>query len=288
MQPICLTEDDVIRECGDARVLLIGQAPVGRRVMERLPKVKCLVRYGVGVDTIDLAAAKELGVTVANVRDYCIDEVSDHAIAMALSLVRRIPQDHNGIANGGWSTIDFLSIQACSDMTFGLMGFGKIARRVAEKARVFGFNMIAHDPVGDDDHFASMGVKRVDLETLLTRSDLISLHCPLTPETRHMINRDSIAKMKPGVLLVNTSRGAIALESDLVEALKSGQISGAGLDVYEGEFLAKDSSLRSLNNVILTSHAAWASRKSISKNQQIAAEAALSFLQGKRPTFVVV
>ncbi len=142
--------------------------------------------------------------------------------------------------------------------------------------------------MADEDHFERIGVERVDLESPLSLSDVISLHCPLTPETHHLINRDNIAKMRPGAVLVNTSRGAIVLESDLVEALKSGQISGAGLDVYEGEFLRKDSPLRSLNNVILTSHAAWASQRSIIRNRQIAAEAALSFLQGKRPAYVVV
>jgi D-3-phosphoglycerate dehydrogenase len=284
VRPICKTEDDVIRTCGNADVLLVQWAPITRRVLEALPRVRCIVRYGVGVNNFDLAAAKDLGVCAANVPDFCIDEVSDHAMSMLLSLSRRIPQDHLQISKGGWGVNDFRPIYAPSDMTLGLVSFGKIARRLAEKAKVFGFKLIAFDPLAPQSLFDSLGVSRVDLDTLLSESDAISLHCPLIPETTHLVNRETIAKMKKGVIIVNTSRGPVIKEQDLLEALQSGKVHSAGLDVFETEPPALDNPLRSMPNVILTSHAASVSEKAVHMLQLKAAESARDFLSGKRPS----
>lgn len=283
IDPICKTEDNVIRTCGDADVLLVQWAPITRKVLEALPNVKCIVRYGVGVNNFDLDAAKDLGVIAANVPDFCVDEVSDHAVSMILSLARKIPQDCNNIANGGWGINDFRPILAPSDMTLGLVSFGNIARKVATKAKVFGFNVIASDPYLKDSVFDEMGVTRVDFEALLAQSDVISLHCPLVPETTHVINEKAISQMKPGVIIVNTSRGPVVNEADLIEGIKSGKIGGAGLDVFEVEPLPKDSPLRKFNNVLTTSHAASVSERAVATLQRKAAEAARDFLQGKKP-----
>jgi D-3-phosphoglycerate dehydrogenase len=288
IKPICKTEDDVIQNCGRADVLLVQWAPITRRVLEALPRARGVVRYGIGVDNIDVPAAKELGRMVSNVPNYCQDEVSDHAIALILSLARRIPHDHNQIKHGGWGVGPFLPIPAFSDLTFGLVGFGSIARKVSEKAKPFRFRQIAFDPIAPPEVFTKWGVEQVDRETLLKTADIISLHCPLLPETRQMINAESIAKMKPGVILINTARGPLVNEADLVAALNAKKIVGAGLDVFEKEPLPVDSPLRALPNVILTSHAASVSTQAVEQLQIQAAEAARDILLGKRPAGALV
>jgi D-3-phosphoglycerate dehydrogenase len=288
IKPICKTEDDVIRNCGGADVLLVQWAPITRRVLEALPKARGIVRYGIGVDNIDLQAAKDLGRVVSNVPNYCQDEVSDHTIAMILSLARRMAHDSAQIKQGGWGIVPFLPIPAFSGLTLGLVGLGSIARKVSAKAKPFRFRQIAFDPVAPAEVFANAGVEKVDRDTLLQSADIISLHCPLLPQTRHMINAESIAKMKAGVLLVNTARGPLVNESDLAEALKSGKITGAGLDVFEKEPLPMDSPLRTLSNVILTSHAASVSSRAVELLQIQAAEAARDILLSKRPAGFLV
>jgi D-3-phosphoglycerate dehydrogenase / 2-oxoglutarate reductase len=288
IKPNCKAEHEVIQKCGRADVLLVQWAPITRRVLEALPNVKGVVRYGIGVDNIDVQGAKELGRMVSNVPNYCQEEVSDHAVSMILSLARRIPHDDNQIKHRGWGVGPFLPIPAFADLTFGLVGFGSIARKVSEKAKPFRFRQIASDPVVPPEVFAKHGVERVELDTLLRTADIISLHCPLLPQTRHMINAESIARMKLGAILVNTARGPLVSEADLVAALKAGKIVGAGLDVFEKEPLAVDSPLRSLPNVILTSHAASVSSRAVDLLQIQAAEAARDILLGKRPAGALV
>jgi D-3-phosphoglycerate dehydrogenase len=288
VNPICVTEDDVIERCGAADALLVQWAPITRRVLQSLPHLKGVVRYGIGVNNIDLIAAKDLGIGIANIPTYCIEEVSNHALAMILGLGRRIPHDHYRIVHGEWGVGPLLPIPAFTDMTLGLVGFGTIARRVAQKARSFGFHIVASDPYVDDARFAEDGVKRVELDTLLSSADIISLHCPLVEETTHLINRDTIQKMKKGVILVNTSRGPLVKESDLAEALQNKHIVGAGLDVFEEEPLAQNSVLRTLPNVILTSHAASVSTRAVDLLQIKAAESARDFVQGRRPESALV
>ncbi len=287
-QPKCVTEDDVVARCRDADALLVQWAPITRRVMKALPNLKGIVRYGVGVDNIDLDAARDLRIGVANVPTYCLEEVSNHAMAMLLSLARRIPQDHAGIAHGEWGVGPYLPIPAFLDMTLGLVSFGAIARRVARKARAFGFRIVAADPFLDDSVFAQEGVERIDMEGLFRTADIISLHCPLVAATAHLVRRETIATMKPGVLIINTSRGGVIHESDLVEALISGKVLAAGLDVFEREPLPADSPLRSMRNVLLTSHAASVSLRAVEALQVKAAESARDFLQGKRPEGALV
>ena len=283
IQPICKTEDDLIRTCGHADALLVQWAPVTRRVLEALPNVRCIVRYGVGVNNFDLDAARDLGVVAANVPDFCVEEVANHAMAMILSLCRRIPQDHQRILLGGWGVNPFRPIPALTELTLGLVSFGKIARNLARKAAAFGFPLIAHDPYVDDAVFAEYQVKRVGFEELIERADIVSLHCPLIPATTHLMNRDVFSRMKPGAILINTSRGPVLHEAALVEALESERLGGAGLDVFEEEPLPMDSLLRTFGNVILTSHAASVSEKAVEILQRKAAEAARDFLQGKDP-----
>jgi D-3-phosphoglycerate dehydrogenase / 2-oxoglutarate reductase len=283
INPACKTEDDVVRNCGAADVLLVQWAPITRRVLESLPQVRCIVRYGIGVDNIDIQSARALGRMVANVPRYCQEEVSDHTVAMILSLTRRIAQDHYQIAHGGWGISPFVPIPAFSDMTVGLVGFGSIARKVSDKLKPFRFRQVAFDPQVEDKEFRDANVERVDLDALLASADVISLHCPLLDQTRHMINRTTISQMKPRVIFVNTARGGLVMEADLIDALKSGRMLGAGLDVFEKEPLPSDSPLRTLPNVLLTSHAASASERARELLQTQAAESVVDFLNGRRP-----
>jgi D-3-phosphoglycerate dehydrogenase len=207
---------------------------------------------------------------------------------MILGLARRIPQDHHRIVHGEWGIAPLLPIPAISDLTLGLIGFGAIARRVAQKARAFGFRIVAADPYVNESLFAENNVERMDLDALLATADVISLHCPLLKETTHLINHRSIGKMKHGVLIVNTSRGPIIKETDLIDALHNGRVCGAGLDVFEEEPLAKDSPLRTLPSVVLTSHSASVSTRAVELLQIKAAEAACAFLEGKRPEGALV
>ncbi len=288
VQPICKTEEQVIQTCTDADVLLVQFAPITRRVLASLPNLHGVVRYGIGVNNVDLDAAKELGIPVANVPGYCIEEVSNHTLAMITSLAKRITQDHYGIEHGGWGVNDFLPIPAFSELTLGLVGFGAIARRVAQKASVFGFRIVASDPYVPASIFHDNTVEQVDLATLLGSSDVISLHCPLLPETKHLVNRASIAGMKPGVILINTARGPLINEPDLIEALQNGRVLAAGLDVFEQEPLPPQHILRALPNVLLTSHAASVSTRAVELLQIKAAEGARDLLQGKRPEGALV
>jgi D-3-phosphoglycerate dehydrogenase / 2-oxoglutarate reductase len=283
VKPLCKTEAEVIERCTAADALIVQWAPITRRVLDALPKVKGVVRYGIGVDNIDLKAAKDTRRMVSNVPNYCQEEVSDHTLAMMICLARRIPQDHSQIVHGGWGVGAFLPLPAFSDLTLGLIGFGSIARKVSDKAKPFRFKQIAFDPLAKPDSFAERGVERVELKDLLGRSDIISLHCPLIPETHHIINADSIAGMKQGVLLINTARGQLVDEEDLVNALQAGKILGAGLDVFEKEPLPLDSPLRTLPSVLLTSHAASVSTRAVELLQIKAAEAARDILLDKRP-----
>jgi len=286
--PSCVTEEDTIERCTDADVLLVQWAPITRRVLAGLPKLRGVVRYGIGVNNIDLDAARDLGIGVANVPSYCIEEVSNHALAMILSLGRRIPHDHYRIAHGQWGIAPLLPIPAFTDLTLGLVGFGTIARRVADKATIFGFRIVASDPYVKGEIFKERGVEAVSLDDLLRNADIISLHCPLGEETTHLINSKTIGRMKPGVIIINTSRGPIINEHDLLEALKSQRLSGVGLDVFEEEPLPESNALRSLPNVILTSHAASVSTRAVEALQIQAAEAARDFLSGNRPNGALV
>jgi D-3-phosphoglycerate dehydrogenase len=288
VKPACKTEDEVIQRCSSADALIVQWAPITRRVLEALPGVRGVVRYGIGVDNIDVKAAKEIGRMVSNVPNYCQEEVSDHTIAMMISLARRIPQDHNQIAHGGWGVGPFLPLPAFSDLTLGLIGFGSIAKKVSEKAKAFRFKQVAYDPVAKAEAFRERGVERVELAELLGRADIISLHCPLLPATHHIINSSSIAQMKPGVILINTARGPLIDEPDLVQALRERRLLGAGLDVFEKEPLPVDSALRSMPNVILTSHAASVSIRAVEQLQIKAAEAARDIVFGKRPEGALV
>ena len=278
------SEEDVIAAARDADAIILQYAPITGRVLDGLPHCRIAVRYGAGVDTVDLAAATERGVMVANVPDYCIEEVSDHAIAMLLSLWRGVTSYDRAIRNGTWSTTERRPMPRLAGKVLGVIGVGRIGTQAARKAAGVGMRVIGYDP-----YLSSLpaGIQQVTLDELLQQADAVSLHMPLTVESRHLINEAALRKMKPTALLVNTARGGILDTSALIRALQEGWIAGAALDVLEQEPVPRDSPLLSLPNVILNPHASWYSDQSVPELKRKTAETAIAVLRGQRPTSVV-
>src|SRR5690348_14688644 len=259
--------DDILAVGKDADAILVTYAKLTRDILTQLTRCKAIGRFGLGVDNIDLPACKAKGIAVNYVPDYCIREVSDHAMAMLLSLIRKIPLSNRLVQAGRWEMPAVVPIRRLEGTVLGLLGFGNIPRLVAPKAKAFGMKVIAYDPFAKDELFASAGVERVDLDALFARSDYISVHAPLTPQTRGLLNKDAFAKMKKGVCIVNTARGPLIDEDALVAALNAGQVGGAALDVVTTEPLAKDSPLLGRDNVIVTPHTAFYSIEALDELQ---------------------
>ncbi len=275
----CKTEEDVAKVVTDADVVIAQWAPVRGTAFAAMARCKGIVRYGIGLDNIDLVRAKELGIPVRNVPDYCLSEVADHTMALMLSLQRQVCRVDDLVRQGTWKITPPLALPPLRESTLGLVGFGRIAQLVAKRAKAFDLNVVASDPFIPANVFREAGVTKTDVDELLRTSDIVSLQCPLTDETKHVINRDSLKKMKPLALIVNTSRGGLIDTPALIEALKANTIAGAALDVFEQEPLPLDNELYTLTNVTITSHNAWYSSASVGELQRKAALAALDLLK---------
>ena len=275
----CRTEDEVIEQCREAAGILSQYAPIKARAIGKLPGLKVLSRYGVGIDNLDLSAATGAGVAVCNVPDYCQDDVSTHAFALLLDLVRKVTLLHNHTIGGGWDFSRAGSVPRTAGKTLGLLGFGAIARLVAEKALGFRMRVLAFDPYVKE---TNLEVELVGLDELIGRSDFLSLHAPLTAETAKIINAGTLAKMKPGACLVNTSRGGLVDEAALASALKNGKLAGAGLDVLSPEPPARDNPLFGLDNLILTPHSSFFSNESFAELKEKAARNMVEVLTGAK------
>ncbi|MGC9530391.1 MAG: C-terminal binding protein [Candidatus Bipolaricaulaceae bacterium] len=258
----CSTPDQVLAVGEDADALISQAAPVPGEVIARLRRCRALGRFGIGVDNIDVRAATQAGIPVINVPSYCEDEVSDHTIALLLTWARKTALYTDHVRRRGWDWKTGRPIHRLQGRVLGVLGFGKIARRVARKGRAFGLVVIGHDPYVPAGAFAEEGVEQVDFDALLTRSDFLSVHVPLTDATRHLIDREALAKMKPTSCIINTSRGPIVDEQALVAALQAGELAGACLDVTDPEPPRPDSQLLRLHQVILSPHVAWYSEES--------------------------
>ncbi len=233
--------DDILAVARDADAILVTYAKLTRDILMQTTKCRAIGRFGLGVDNIDLPAAKEKGILVNYVPDYCIREVSDHAMALLLALIRKIPLSNKLVQGGRWEMPAIVPIGRIEGTVLGLVGFGNIPRLVAQKAKAFGIKVIAFDPFAKPDVFKAAGVEQVDFDMLLETANYISVHAPLTPNTRGMMNARAFAKMKKGAYLVNTARGPLIDEPALIAALDSGHLGGAGLDVVTTEPLAKNS-----------------------------------------------
>ncbi len=274
------SEDDVIAVAHDADAIILQYAPISGRVLDGLPRCRVAVRYGVGVDTVDLAAATERGVVVANVPDYCMEEVSDHALAMGLALWRGVVLYDRAIRGGTWNATMKTPMTRLRGKVVGVIGLGRIGACFAKKAAGVGMTVIGCDP-----YLTAwpQGVRQVSLQELLKEADLISLHLPLNAETKHLIDEAALHLLKPTALLVNTARGGLVDTEALCRALQEGRIGGAALDTLEREPIPADSPLLSYPNVILTPHAGWYSDQSVVDLKRKTAEAAIAVLRGRRP-----
>ena len=283
----CKTPEDVIALGEDADAIITQFVPITRGIIERLRRCKVIVRYAIGVDTIDIPAATERRIMVANVPDYCIAEVSDHALALIMALVRKVKVMDAEVQSGIWAYRRAVPVRRLGELTLGLIGFGHIAREVARKARALGFGRVsAFDPyVKEVD--PALGVSLAPLDGVLAQADVLSIHAPATQESRHLIDGDALRRLKRGAFVVNTSRGSLVDEAALARALKDGQVAGAALDVLEDEANIAASPLRGLDDVILTPHMAWYSTGAIQELQRKVAEQVRDALLVGRPSYWV-
>ncbi|MGA7678558.1 MAG: C-terminal binding protein [Pseudolabrys sp.] len=279
--------DDIVAVAKDADAVLVTYAKLTREVLMQLTRCKAIGRFGLGVDNIDLVTAKEKGIAVNYVPDYCIREVSDHAMALLLALIRKIPLSNKLVQSGRWEMPAVVPIRRIEGTVLGLVGFGHIPRLVAPKAQAFGIRVIASDPYAKPEVFKTAGVESVDFDTLLQSSDYVSVHAPLLPATRGMMNAAAFAKMKKGAYIVNTARGPLIDEPALITALDSGQIGGAGLDVVASEPLAKDSPLLGRDNVIISPHTAFYSIEALNELQIKCATDVARVLSGEKAVYPI-
>ncbi|UCG09120.1 MAG: C-terminal binding protein [Desulfobacterales bacterium] len=280
----CTTESEVIEVARDADAIFVRETPITAKALESFERCKIVSRYGVGLDNIDLDAAKKLRIYVSNVPEYGTEDVSDHAVALLLGCIRTILVRDRNLRQGNFESDICDEIYRTTGKNLGIIGYGKIARAFHRKWMGFlPARVLVYDPFVAEDVIRENGAEKVDLDTLLSESDFISLHTPLTLETRHIINEAVLKKMKNTAILVNTSRGG-AIDTDaLVNALQEGQILRAGLDVFENEPLPTDHPLIEMDNVILTSHVAWYSKDSAKDLQTGAAKEVLRVLSGDKP-----
>jgi D-3-phosphoglycerate dehydrogenase len=283
------TPETALEAARDADVVLIQSLRflLTREVIGQLRGCRCIVRLGIGYDTMDVAAATGRGIPVCNVPNYCVEDVADHALGLLLASVRHIARQDRWIRDGRWDRMGARPARRLKGRTMGFVGFGRIARALAQRVAGFDLTLLAYDPYLDAKTIARAGAAKVDLDELLGRADLVSVHVPLNAETRHLISGREFGLMREGVFLVNTSRGPVIDESALVEALRSGKVWGAGLDVMEQEPLPPDSPLRALENVTLTPHVGANSEESVADLYRTGARIAIEVCNNRWPSGVI-
>jgi D-3-phosphoglycerate dehydrogenase len=283
-------EGDRVRLAERAEVIVVGGTPLTREFFSALPCLKGVVRLGIGVDSLDLDAATELGIVVANVPDFCADEVAEHALGLILAVTRKIALADRKSRRGEWVPgMDAIlkPIRRLSGQTLGLIGLGKIGRSLARKAQGLGLKVIAHDPHVSAEAAQAAGVPLMSLETLLPQTDILSLHVPTTAETKGMVNAHTLALLKTGAILINTARGPVVDEAALCAALASGRLAGAGLDVLQQEPLRLPHPLTEFENVVFTCHYASMSEESYASMRRQVSEQTVQILRGEFPLHLV-
>lgn len=266
----------------DTDAVITQFAPVNAEVIAAMGRAKVIVRYGIGVDNVDLAAARDKGIPVCNVPDYCIDEVADHTLAFLLAVTRQVVPNALHVRGGSWGLATPLSgLQTLKNMTVGVVGFGRIGREVAVRLRAFRCRMLVFDPLVPADVIREHGGEPATLPELLAAADAITLHCPSTPETRGLLNAESLKLTKPGVIVVNLARGDLIDPAALVAALQSGHVSAAALDVFSPEPIPAGHPILSLPQVVLASHIASASVPAVRRLRETAASLAVAAVEGR-------
>lgn len=268
----------------NARAVLLGTRDrLDAPTIAAMKQCRVIVRYGIGVDNVDIAAATRQGIVVSNVRDYAMEEVSDHALALLLAANRHLIPAHTAARARQWGTAAMGGVRRLRSQTVGVVGFGRIGQALARKVKPLVARVVAYDALVPSAVMGEQGIEAQDFPTLLHLSDYVSLHCPLTPETRHLFNAHSLAQMKPTAWLINTARGEIIDEAALAASLSAGRLGGAALDVLTQEPPPEDHPLLRLDNVILTSHIAFFSKEALLDLQRLAAEEARRILTGEPP-----
>jgi D-3-phosphoglycerate dehydrogenase len=278
----CKSANDVTQAAANADVLLVQFAPVTREAIASLASGSAIVRYGIGLDNIDLSAAREFGVRVAYVPDYATGEVADHSATLILASLRKLFPLDRSVREGNWDPVGIAEpMPSFAGSVLGFVGFGRIGREVLARLRPFGFTALICDPFVDPDQVRALGAEVVDDKRLFAEADAISLHCPLSKDTHHLVDADKLTAMKPTAVIVNTARGALIDPEALTEALSEGRIAAAALDVFEDEPLPMNSPLREAPNLILTPHVAWYSAEAAVRVQQLAADEVDRHLSGR-------
>lgn len=284
----CKTEDDVIEAAKDVDAIINQYAPLTEKVLRSLTNCKVISRYGVGVDTINIDVAKELGIKVCNVPDYGMEEVSNHTLALLMAWSRKIVELNNAVKAGVWDFNVGKPIYRFKDRVFAIFGFGRIPRRVIEKVQPLGMTLIGYDPFVSAEEMAEYGVRKVELDEAFELGDILSFHVPLVEQTKHLLNKERLAQLKDGVFILNTARGPIIETAALIEGLKSKKIAGAALDVVEEEPLKAGDELLNFDNVYITPHSAFYSVEAIEELRTKATKNVVDVLQGHQPAYVVV
>lgn len=266
----------------EADAVITQFAPINSAVIGAMRRAKVIVRYGIGVDNVDLQAARRQGIPVCNIPDYCIDEVADHTLAFILAVSRQVVANTLHVRAGQWGLATPLDqLRTLRDQTVGVVGFGRIGREVASRLAPFKCRRIVSDAFVEAATIRAAGCEPASLENLLAQADIVTLHCPSTPQTKKLLNHDTLGRMKQGSIVVNLGRGDLIDSPALVAALKSGKISAAALDVFDPEPLPIDSPLRTMPNVVTASHIASASPKSVRTLRETAAQIAAMALRGE-------
>ncbi len=283
-----LTEDELIAEAKDADALMVLREPITARVLSELKNLKVVGRFGVGLDSIDVEAATRAGVQITYVPDSNVDEVSTHAMALILSFARKLKVYDSAVRQGRWAAMDDgAGIARPSGQILGLIGFGQIGRLTAGKARAFGYEIIAYDPYMPAEKVTAAGARPVSLDELFAQADFVSLHIPVTPETRNIISAEALKKMKRGAVVINVSRGGLVDEAALADAIRSGHIAGAGIDTFEKEPPSPNNPLLSLDQVIVSPHAAHYSAQSYAEVRSKVFADVAAVLKGDKPRYPV-
>jgi len=276
----CRSSAEVAALISQADAVICQFAPVDATAIAAAGRARVIVRYGIGVDNVDLEAARQRSIPVCNVPDYCIDEVADHTLAMMLALTRHIVPNALAIRQGQWGlAVPLAAMRALHEMCVGIVGFGRIGRAVAARLRPFGCQCLAHDPLLPEEELAGAGVQPAALDELLARADLLTLHCPSTAATRGMIGPRAFARMKRGALLVNVARGDLVDTAELVAALQDGRLAGCALDVCHPEPIPAQSPLRQMPHVIASSHVASASSRAVRQLREAVARTVICALR---------
>ena len=286
VQAVCKTEEETIVACRDAHAVLNTSAKITRRVIAELKEALVICRYGIGVDNVDIPAATEHGIIVANVPDFCFDQVADTAMSLILSVPRKVHLLNNLVHQGIWKKDVAKPVHNFRGATLGIFAFGNIGRNVCRRAIPFGFRIIVHDPYLTPEKVREYPVTLVDFGTLLKESDLLTIHAPLTEETRHKFDEAAFRRMKPSAFFFNLGRGPIHDQKALTRALKEGWIAGAGLDVLEKEPPDSEDPILMLDNVVFTPHYASYTEEAYQELQVKTGENAAAVLRGEFPKYV--